>query len=214
MASSRARRLPAPSRETLHFRFRPPRHRLSRRCAPAPAIPACSPCTPSAFSRPPTSSSPTTSSPMKSSPSPTQQIASSPRSSSPSASAAASRAHHSGWHPRAHARARRRGKNPSCASSPGDPLCIFGRVPAEEIAFLTEHCIPFEIVPGITAAFAVAAQLRTPLTDRSSASKLIFATAHHAKEKVELTPKWQGAFLPRRHPGRLHARPQLPSARR
>ncbi len=76
----------------------------------------------------------------------------------------------------------------------GDPL-IFGRA-AEEIAFLTEHNLPFEIVPGITAAFAVAAALKTPLTDRSSASKLIFATAHHAKDKIELTPKWQGAFPP------------------
>jgi uroporphyrin-III C-methyltransferase len=80
----------------------------------------------------------------------------------------------------------------------GDPL-IFGRA-AEEIDFLTEHRIPFEIVPGITAAFAVAAQLKTPLTDRSSASKLIFATAHHAAPrpdaptKLELTPKWEGAF--------------------
>lgn len=76
----------------------------------------------------------------------------------------------------------------------GDPL-VFGRA-GEEIAFLTEHSIPFEIVPGITTAFAVAAALRTPLTDRSSASKLIFATAHHAKDKIELTPKWQGAFPP------------------
>lgn len=76
----------------------------------------------------------------------------------------------------------------------GDPL-IFGRA-AEEIAFLVEHFIPFEIVPGITAAFAVAAALKTPLTDRSSASKLIFATAHHAEDKIELTPKWQGSFPP------------------
>lgn len=76
----------------------------------------------------------------------------------------------------------------------GDPL-VFGRA-AEEIAFLTEHSIPFEVVPGITTAFAVAAALKTPLTDRSSASKLIFATAHHAKDKLELTPKWQGTFPP------------------
>ncbi|HSU19881.1 MAG TPA: SAM-dependent methyltransferase, partial [Acidobacteriaceae bacterium] len=34
------------------------------------------------------------------------------------------------------------------------------------------------------------------LTDRTSASKLIFATAHHAKDKLNLTPKWQGAFPP------------------
>jgi uroporphyrin-III C-methyltransferase len=76
----------------------------------------------------------------------------------------------------------------------GDPL-VFGRA-AEEMAFLTEHGLSFEIVPGITAAFAVAAELKTPLTDRGSASKLIFATAHHAKDKLELTPKWQGTFPP------------------
>jgi uroporphyrin-III C-methyltransferase len=80
----------------------------------------------------------------------------------------------------------------------GDPL-VFGRA-AEEIAALTEARIPFEIVPGITAAFAVAATLKTPLTDRGSASKLIFATAHHAAPrpdapaKLDLTPKWQGTF--------------------
>jgi uroporphyrin-III C-methyltransferase len=74
----------------------------------------------------------------------------------------------------------------------GDPL-VFGRA-SEEITALTEAQLPFEIVPGITAAFAVAAELKTPLTDRSSASKLIFATAHHAADKLQLTPKWEGAF--------------------
>jgi uroporphyrin-III C-methyltransferase len=74
----------------------------------------------------------------------------------------------------------------------GDPL-IFGRA-GEEIAALREADIPFEIVPGITTAFAAAARLKTPLTDRSSASKLILATAHHAAGKLELTPKWDGAF--------------------
>ncbi|MGH9597847.1 MAG: uroporphyrinogen-III C-methyltransferase, partial [Edaphobacter sp.] len=74
----------------------------------------------------------------------------------------------------------------------GDPL-IFGRV-AEEIAALREAEISFEIVPGITTAFAAAARLKTPLTDRGAASKLILATAHHAAGKVELTPKWSGAF--------------------
>ena len=74
----------------------------------------------------------------------------------------------------------------------GEPL-IFGRA-GEEIAALTEAAIPFEIVPGITAAFAVAAALKTPLTDRGSASKLIFATAHHAADRLQLTPKWEGAF--------------------
>ena len=76
----------------------------------------------------------------------------------------------------------------------GDPL-VFGRA-GEEISALDEAGIPFEIVSGITAAFAVAAGLKTPLTDRGSASKLIFATAHHAADKLEITPNWEGTFPP------------------
>jgi uroporphyrin-III C-methyltransferase len=74
----------------------------------------------------------------------------------------------------------------------GDPL-IFGRA-GEEMAALRGAGIPFEVVPGITAAFAAAARLKTPLTDRSAASKLIFATAHHAAGKLDLTPKWAGGL--------------------
>jgi len=74
----------------------------------------------------------------------------------------------------------------------GDPL-VFGRA-GEEIAALRGAGVAFEIVPGITTAFAVAATLHTPLTDRTSASKLILATAHHAAGKLELEPKWAGAF--------------------
>ncbi|HLJ78558.1 MAG TPA: SAM-dependent methyltransferase, partial [Acidobacteriaceae bacterium] len=40
--------------------------------------------------------------------------------------------------------------------------------------------IPHEIVPGITAAFAAAAALRRPLTDRRSASSISFSSGHHA----------------------------------
>lgn len=76
----------------------------------------------------------------------------------------------------------------------GDPL-VFGRA-GEEIAALRAAEIPFEIVPGITAAFAAAASLQTPLTDRTAASKLILATAHHAANKRDLDPNpqplWQG----------------------
>ncbi|WP_263384388.1 uroporphyrinogen-III C-methyltransferase [Granulicella arctica] len=74
----------------------------------------------------------------------------------------------------------------------GDPL-VFGRA-GEELAALREAGIPVEIVPGISVAFAVAADLQIPLTDRASASKLILATAHHAEGKVELSPSWSGAF--------------------
>lgn len=74
----------------------------------------------------------------------------------------------------------------------GDPL-IFGRA-GEEMAALRDAGVPFVIVPGITTAFAVAAELKTPLTDRTAASKLILATAHHAAGKLSLTPSWSGAF--------------------
>jgi uroporphyrin-III C-methyltransferase len=61
----------------------------------------------------------------------------------------------------------------------GDPL-VFGRA-AEEMSALKEAEIAFEIVPGITAAFAAAAAIQCSLTDRSSASNVIFSTGHHAQ---------------------------------
>ena len=73
----------------------------------------------------------------------------------------------------------------------GDPL-IFGRI-GEEIDALAAAGIPYEIVPGITSALAVAASLRTPLTDRAAASKLILATAHHSEGKTHPVA-WEGAF--------------------
>jgi uroporphyrin-III C-methyltransferase len=60
----------------------------------------------------------------------------------------------------------------------GDPL-IFGRA-AEEMAALAASNIPYEVVPGITAAFAAAAAIGCSLTDRNSASNVIFSTGHHA----------------------------------
>jgi uroporphyrin-III C-methyltransferase len=75
----------------------------------------------------------------------------------------------------------------------GDPL-IFGRA-GEEIDALVAAGIPFEIIPGITTAFAVAASLKTPLTDRAAASKLILATAHHSASKP-LPVVWDGRFPP------------------
>ena len=61
----------------------------------------------------------------------------------------------------------------------GDPL-IFGRT-AEEMAALTEAGVAFQIVPGITAAFAAAAAIGCSLTDRNGASNAIFSTGHHAQ---------------------------------
>ena len=60
----------------------------------------------------------------------------------------------------------------------GDPL-VFGRA-AEEMAALTTAQVPFEVVPGITAAFAAAAAIPCSLTDRNAASNVTFSTGHHA----------------------------------
>jgi uroporphyrin-III C-methyltransferase len=63
----------------------------------------------------------------------------------------------------------------------GDPL-VFGRA-AEEMEALREAGIPFEVVPGITAALGAAAAAQISLTDRRLASRLVFATAQHAAGK-------------------------------
>jgi uroporphyrin-III C-methyltransferase len=60
----------------------------------------------------------------------------------------------------------------------GDPL-IFGRA-GEEMEALRAWGIPFEIVPGITAALGAAAAAQVPLTDRRLASRLVIATNHYA----------------------------------
>ena len=61
----------------------------------------------------------------------------------------------------------------------GDPL-IFGRA-AEEMEALGAAGVPFEIVPGITAASAAAAAIPCSLTDRHAASNVVFSTGHHAQ---------------------------------
>ncbi|HEV2487531.1 MAG TPA: uroporphyrinogen-III C-methyltransferase, partial [Terracidiphilus sp.] len=61
----------------------------------------------------------------------------------------------------------------------GDPL-LFGRA-AEEIAALKDAGVSFEVVPGVSAAFAAAAAIGCSLTDREWASNVIFSTGHHAQ---------------------------------
>jgi uroporphyrin-III C-methyltransferase len=60
----------------------------------------------------------------------------------------------------------------------GDPL-VFGRA-AEEMDALRAADIEFEVVPGITAAFAAAAALGLSLTDRRASSSVHFSSGHHA----------------------------------
>lgn len=68
----------------------------------------------------------------------------------------------------------------------GDPL-IFGRA-GEELAALREAGISHEVVPGVTAAFAAAADFALPLTLRGVASSMVFTTGHDLKGKA--LPDW------------------------
>lgn len=61
----------------------------------------------------------------------------------------------------------------------GDPV-IFGRL-TEEMEALSQAGIEFEVVPGITAASAAAADLRLSLTQRRIARSLHIITGHGAE---------------------------------
>lgn len=57
----------------------------------------------------------------------------------------------------------------------GDPS-VFGRL-EEELEALAAHCIPSEVVPGVTAAIAAAAATQRPLTRRGSGRSVSLSTA-------------------------------------
>ena len=71
----------------------------------------------------------------------------------------------------------------------GDPY-IFGRG-GEEAMALTEAGIPFEIVPGVTAAIAASAYAGIPITHRDYASSVAFVTGHSAALRPDSNINWE-----------------------
>jgi uroporphyrinogen III methyltransferase/synthase len=80
----------------------------------------------------------------------------------------------------------------------GDPF-LFGRG-GEEAEALRDAGVPFEVVPGVTAALGAAACAGIPLTDRRHASAVALVTGHERPDKPDGRLDWHALA---RFPGTL-----------
>jgi len=71
----------------------------------------------------------------------------------------------------------------------GDPM-VFGRG-GEEMTYLAEHGVPFEVVPGVTSAVAGPGVAGIPVTHREHASTVTFVTGHEDPTKEESAVDWE-----------------------
>ncbi len=105
-----------------------------------------------------------------------------------------------------------RGGRSVCRLKCGDP-CVFGRG-GEEAEALVEAGVPFEIVPGVTAASGACAAAGIPLTHRDVGQAVALVTGHHDPDSPDCTLDWAAlARLPGvvfymgvRHVGRIAAK--------
>lgn len=78
----------------------------------------------------------------------------------------------------------RKGKN--LVRLKGGDCAVLGRL-GEELLYLAERQIPFEIVPGVTSATAAPVFAGIPVTHRGLADSFVVATAHRGQDDLALS---------------------------
>ncbi|AQL42845.1 uroporphyrinogen-III C-methyltransferase [Halorientalis sp. IM1011] len=71
----------------------------------------------------------------------------------------------------------------------GGDSFVFGRG-GEEMVYLAKHAVPFEVVPGVTAAIAGPGVAGIPVTHRDYASSVSFVTGHEDPTKEDSAVDW------------------------